>query len=301
MKTIEFSVIIPVFNRAVKLVRSVESVRRAASYSDSTVEIVVVDDASTDGSANAAAAAGVDTVITQRVNAGVTCARNAGIEIAKGEVLILLDSDDELKVEALATIGVHFIRYPATDVLFGACEDRAGRLMHDSAAKFGRMNFRDLLVLGARGEFLPVVRRRVFESVRFEGKLRGFEGITWLKVARGGFDLHYTSDVLRVYDNEGVDRLCHRPNIVRGADRLALGWGFFLDEFGLDLWTFSKLSYLKVATRWAVYARIQARSSQKSGPELPKVSGASRMVLSAIRSLCAVIPCSIWTRYISSR
>ena len=295
-----YSVIIPVFNRRQKLLRSIGSVFSLIRESDDNVEIVVVDDASTDGSAEAARSAGADRVIVLEKNLGVTGARNRGIANSRGEILILLDSDDELTTDALLKIRHHFQSHPSTHILFGACIDRDSVSMHHKEAKLGEVTYAHFLANSAPGEFLPVVRREVFEKILFQEELRGFEGITWLQSARSGFILYYSELVLRIYDKEGEDRLCRRQNILRGSNRLARGWHFFLREFGPDLWALNKKAYLGVLFRWAVYSRIQTEKPEQT-PPLSIKDPARRILHFGAEVVCAVLPRAFWVGYLNSR
>jgi glycosyltransferase involved in cell wall biosynthesis len=92
------SVIIPNYNYVRTLPACIEAVQRQ-SYPD--VEIIVVDDRSTDGSADTARQYGV-TVLETPTNSGVSVARNLGAAHAKGEVLFFLDSDVALDEDAVA-------------------------------------------------------------------------------------------------------------------------------------------------------------------------------------------------------
>jgi glycosyltransferase involved in cell wall biosynthesis len=87
--------IVPVHNRPPMLISAVESV---LAQSHRPIEIVVVDDGSTDdtpAAADALAAAHPDTVRVLHVaNGGPGLAREAGRGIARGEYLQYLDSDD---------------------------------------------------------------------------------------------------------------------------------------------------------------------------------------------------------------
>lgn len=89
------SVVMPVYNAAATMRRSIESVL-AQSHED--VELLAVDDGSRDGSvAIAEAYAALDprvVVIRQPRNGGVAAARNAGIEAATGTHVAFCDSDD---------------------------------------------------------------------------------------------------------------------------------------------------------------------------------------------------------------
>ena len=86
------SVIIPTYNRAVSIGRAIESVL-GQTYVE--YEIVVVDDGSTDNTQQILKTYdGLIKCIAQK-NAGVSAARNAGIQIARGEWIAFLDSDDQ--------------------------------------------------------------------------------------------------------------------------------------------------------------------------------------------------------------
>jgi hypothetical protein len=88
------SVVIPAYNRAGVVPRAIESVRRQRY---TTWEIVVVDDASRDGTAAVVERCGDRRIrcVRHPVNRGCPAARNTGIEAAAGEIVAFLDSDDE--------------------------------------------------------------------------------------------------------------------------------------------------------------------------------------------------------------
>lgn len=88
------SVVIPTFNRAYCIAATIDSV---LAQTHNAVEVVVVDDGSTDGTAELIADryAGDDRVrCIRQPNQGVSVARNTGFENARGEFVALLDSDD---------------------------------------------------------------------------------------------------------------------------------------------------------------------------------------------------------------
>jgi glycosyltransferase involved in cell wall biosynthesis len=92
---VKCSIIIPLYNKAAYVAETIQSAlnqQGAPNY-----EVIVVNDGSTDDSLNAARkAAGRDTRIRvfDRVNAGVSAARNFGIAQAQGEYICCLDADD---------------------------------------------------------------------------------------------------------------------------------------------------------------------------------------------------------------
>lgn len=124
------SIIIPVYNVEQYLPGCLESLL-ANELSD--CEIILVDDGATDGSgalcdAFAAKHPGLARVIHQS-NGGLGAARNTGIEAAKGDWLLFLDSDDQLAPEALSCLK-RAVLTPGTQIVgFGFdSDDGAGHL-----------------------------------------------------------------------------------------------------------------------------------------------------------------------------
>lgn len=114
------SVVIPVYNVQDYLAQSVRSVREQ-SLSD--IEIILVNDGSTDDSGRIAAElASVDSriVLVNKPNGGLSSARNAGIKAAASEYVCFLDSDDLMEPEACSVIVSAFERTGADVVTYGA-------------------------------------------------------------------------------------------------------------------------------------------------------------------------------------
>lgn len=99
------SVIIPVYNGEKTLRRCVESV---AGQSYDRLEILLIDDGSTDDSLGMARDLALADerirVIRSPVNEGPSAARNKGIDDARGELLLFVDADDCLEPDALASL-----------------------------------------------------------------------------------------------------------------------------------------------------------------------------------------------------
>ena len=91
MKTPQVSVIMPVYNGEAYLASAVDSV---LGQTTQDLELVVVDDGSSDGSAAILERYGERIRVLRQANAGVSAARNAGIAAARGEFIAFLDSDD---------------------------------------------------------------------------------------------------------------------------------------------------------------------------------------------------------------
>ena len=111
------SVVIPVYNRARLLERAIRSVLEQ----DSPVEVVVVDDGSSDGSVDVANALAADAPIQviRQPNKGSSAARATGARAAKGRWLLFLDSDDYLLPGALRVLLDLAERHPGAEFVFG--------------------------------------------------------------------------------------------------------------------------------------------------------------------------------------
>jgi glycosyltransferase involved in cell wall biosynthesis len=146
------SVVIPTYNRAARVQRAIDSVL-AQTVGD--VEVIVVDDGSTDETPRVLAGYGPRIRALRQANLGVSAARNAGIAHARGHWIALLDSDDEwlpdkleqqlrLVEAAAGSIGVCFTDCTlvgdgaAEDTLFGVasfrCDSPASPIVADATA-----------------------------------------------------------------------------------------------------------------------------------------------------------------------
>lgn len=93
------TILIPVYNRAAKVVEAVES---CVAQDWRPLEILVVDDGSTDDPSAALQRFGDLVRVLHKPNGGVSSARNAGIAAARGDFIHLLDSDNLLLPEAVS-------------------------------------------------------------------------------------------------------------------------------------------------------------------------------------------------------
>jgi glycosyltransferase involved in cell wall biosynthesis len=116
MKLCTISVIIPVFNGEQYLGEAIESVI-AQTYRP--IEIIVVDDGSTDNSG--AVARRYDGLVKyfRQTNQGTAAARNHGVSFARGNYLAFLDQDDLWLVDKLCCQMQVFASLPDRDIVFG--------------------------------------------------------------------------------------------------------------------------------------------------------------------------------------
>ena len=118
------SAIIPTYNRAALLARALDSV---AAQDYRPIEAVVVDDGSTDDTADVLAkyaaslpARGVTLVTHRQQNGRAPKARNAGMKLATGSIYAFLDSDDLWRPTFVSTLVRLLEQYPAAGLAFCA-------------------------------------------------------------------------------------------------------------------------------------------------------------------------------------
>ena len=113
------TVVIPVFNRERLLVRTLDSI---AAQDTRRIRLVIVDNASTDGSRRVAeqwcrAHADVDAIVTDCEVPGAAAARNAGLRLADTPYVMFFDSDDEMLPGHLSMVLRGIEEHPDADIL----------------------------------------------------------------------------------------------------------------------------------------------------------------------------------------
>jgi succinoglycan biosynthesis protein ExoO len=185
---VKVSVIIPAFNAAGSIERALQSV---LSQSTSDWEMIVVDDASTDGTRELVMAkAARDNrikLVAQPCNKGASAARNAVIATAVGEWIALLDADDAFmptRLETLIALGVsEQVDMVADDILYYDWDAQAivGSGLGYGAAGYHRISSAEFLANSMTGSstldfsLLKMIFRR---TLFIQGRLRYIEGLS---------------------------------------------------------------------------------------------------------------------------
>ena len=119
-ENLTLSVIIPVKNGGAAFRNCLNKLRASTRLPD---EIIVVDDASTDDSAQVARDAGAYVLSLNGTAQGPAWARNRGAVQARGEVLVFFDADVAVHADTLALIENHLATQPQVVALFGSYDD----------------------------------------------------------------------------------------------------------------------------------------------------------------------------------
>lgn len=174
------SLVVPCYNAAKTLRLCLESVLAQTLRPD---EIVVVDDASTDGSAAIAEELGCR-VVRLPENRGVSAARNAGIDATTGDVVFFLDSDVALRPDAVANAMEILARDPGIGCVHGVYDTEP--LIDDGPVERYRILHAVYWRSRCVGEVnsvvfaLAAIRRDVLLAVgRFDERLRDCEDVEY--------------------------------------------------------------------------------------------------------------------------
>lgn len=146
------SVIVPVYNVEKYIRRCVESIL-AQTYSD--LEIILVDDGSTDSSGKICDEYQKDdlrVVVVHKKNGGLSDARNVGLEIAKGEYIGFVDSDDYIEPDMYKILYDNCIKYSADlaaarFIEFNSKGEKT-RKLSDNIEVFSRRQMLELFIYG---------------------------------------------------------------------------------------------------------------------------------------------------------
>jgi glycosyltransferase involved in cell wall biosynthesis len=180
------SIVMPVFNGASTIGRSIESV---LAQTRTDFELLVIDDGSTDDTA-AVVAAFEDPRIQLHcfANAGASASRNRGIRLARGALIAFLDADDWWAPEKLADQAAALAGAPdaALAYSFSTCVDDDGNVLHQgshvvaSGSPYALLVTRNFLDSGSN----PLVRREaLIEAGPFDESLVGGEDWDlWLRI-----------------------------------------------------------------------------------------------------------------------
>jgi glycosyltransferase involved in cell wall biosynthesis len=181
------SVIIPAHNEAPTIA---DVAQACVANTPGLLEVIVVDDGSTDGTAEVAAAAGADVVRLPR-NQGKGVALQRGIDHARGEILIFIDADGQDDPTEIPAMLAAF--QPGVDIVLGS--RFMGRFRPGAITRLNYLGTRFItavvnLLFGIHVTDplagFRAVRAKVFQFVRIEARGYDIEVDVLLRIVRLG-------------------------------------------------------------------------------------------------------------------
>lgn len=224
------SVVMPVFNKAAYISRAIESVLTQHFHE---FELIVVDDGSTDQSANVIRTFADSRVrFLQQPNSGVSAARNTGIRHANGQLIAFLDADDAWEPSFLEEIDQKAREAPNSQVYGTAFQvrERDGTLQRYHATEIATLSdkngYLDYYECVSRGIYplLPsstCVKRSAFELCGlFDTTLQIGEDIDmFLRILAQGTAI-YSPRLGATYHRDATNRSIDQDRLVDKYDLL---------------------------------------------------------------------------------
>jgi glycosyltransferase involved in cell wall biosynthesis len=232
------SVVIPTFNRAGLVVNAIES---ALSQTHSPLEVIVVDDGSTDDTCSVLERYRSDhrvRLARHATNMGPSAAKNTGLELVQGDWVGILDSDNELLPGALQILVacVTQLRERATlGTVIGNCiSSLDGSFTGQGVESDGFLEYEDFLCGRVHGEFWGIFSREVLGASRFDNSVRVFERLLWLQLY-GRSATYYLHEPVSLYRRGLADQLTGVSKMLEQAEWVAYSYRKFLEAYGSDL------------------------------------------------------------------
>jgi glycosyltransferase involved in cell wall biosynthesis len=220
MNTAKFSVVIPLYNKADSVVRTLASI---CEQRFTAAEIIVVDDGSTDGSAAKVAALNIpNLILVKQKNQGVSVARNYGVRLAQYRHIAFIDADDQWSPFYLYEMDKLIQHFPEHQCFASNYQ----KVVEDGDYRDPKLAIGDISPMGcvmdnyfevcAKGD-LPfmssslVITKRLFKQLGgFPiGEAMGEDQALFSKIALQG-SLVYSPLVLMFYHTDSENRACDR-------------------------------------------------------------------------------------------
>lgn len=220
MSRVKFSVVIPLYNKADSVSRTLASI---CKQSFAATEIIVVDDGSTDGSAAMVAALNIPNLtLVKQINQGVSAARNYGVTLAQCTHIAFIDADDQWSPFFLYEMSNLIERFPEHHCFASNYQ----KMLEDGDYQNPKLAIGDVSPTGcvmsnyfevcAKGDlpFMPsslVITAQLFKQLGGfpAGEVMGEDQAFFSQVALQA-SLVYSPLVLMLYHTDSENRACDR-------------------------------------------------------------------------------------------
>jgi glycosyltransferase involved in cell wall biosynthesis len=282
------TIIVTAWNREGSVAAAIDS---ALGQTVPEVDVIVVDDGSTDGTpavlARYASEPRVRT-IRHAQNRGVTAAKNSGLAALeeRAAAFCFLDSDDTLlpgAIEALVA-GFEAPRGPWSQVL-GWCRDtRTGDATGSIERHEGLVTYEDALCGRFSGDFLHLARRDLLDGHRFEERGSGGEASLWWRLLREA-PARLIPDVVANVDRGGADRVSVVTYSAESAARRMFAYQAVVDAVGVDMRRECRRQFGQLnadISKWAALAGDRPRARRAARHALRDAPGLRSLAMTGL-------------------
>ena len=200
--------VIPAYNASKSIERTLDSVFDDPPPDGWSVEAIVVDDGSKDSDELAKIVEKYHNakLVVHKTNRGMCAGRNTGITESKGDIVTILDSDDELVENWALVLKQVFENWPdETNVCYAACRNDRGAVTAQEPNYSGYLTLDDILNERYSGEYLPIFRGNYIREKPYIdlGTRKSCGIISYINFAIDG-PFWLTNSVLRIYHDSNL-------------------------------------------------------------------------------------------------
>ena len=239
------SVVIPVYNSSQTVIRSISSV---LNQSVKPFEIILINDGSVDDSLKKISNTFKNEIeskliiLIDKVNEGVSIARNLGIKQSKGNWIAFLDSDDEWDKRKLEKQIIYINTFPNC-MLFGTCTNL---LNFNSKKKFFVINYKKLLFRNYFATSTVIVNRETLISVGLFNESKHFseDYELWLNILYEKNIGIIINETLIKYETTNINKLSN--NFLQMVKGEIANYKFQYHDGRISIFTYFVLFYLSL-------------------------------------------------------
>jgi len=210
MNTKKLSIIIPCFNIEKYITRCIDSI---LPQINNEVEVVVINDGSTDGSrqtlSNLEKKYQNVFIVRDYPNGGLATARNRGIEATVGDYLWFIDGDDFISDGSIHTLLETIGNTDADVIAFNHSENTENGILKINNYQRGKYSITEFLRLGSRHfAWNKIYRRNIFSGYRFIDGLRNIEDFVFnLSVSPAIHKVETLNEYLYIYECTNISSI----------------------------------------------------------------------------------------------
>lgn len=202
----KISVVIPMYNSINTIFNTLDSIKNQTAI-DKIIEIIIVNDGSTDNSLEIVKKYKTENenlpiVIIDKLNGGVSTARNKGMNVAKGDWIALLDSDDEWlpnKIECQIRI---IKENPDVNFLGGPFNENKLKIFWKKIDRLYKAKVSDICIKNFPQPSTVIFKKEIFDEIGgFDENQRYAEDGNYFMKICNKYNLYYSPQLLIIYNN----------------------------------------------------------------------------------------------------
>jgi len=254
------SCVVPAFNASTTIERTLASVLNTTLPNGWLVEVLVVDD----GSSDSAALAGIvgshlnARLLVHETNRGTCAGRNTGITASRGDIVLMLDADDELVPGWPAVVNAVINEWPTnTQVCYLACCNLEGKVTAENPSYSGALTLNDMLNERQSGEYIALFRGDYVRQKQYIdlGLPMPCEAVSYINFAHDA-PIWISNRILRIYYEDGTGSLSSDWTSPKKARAMAQCYFKLFQRYGLLYQQEAPKTWNTKRLRLAVYLRL---------------------------------------------